>query len=210
MRSEEQEICSGNSWHALAVCPSCGHAHSFLRLPLFLVSGASGTGKTALALELARRDPRCVHLESDILWRAEFDHPEDGYRAYRNLWLNLCKNIAQSGRPVALYGSIVPDQLEPCPQRRYIGPVHTLALVCEPEILSARLCARPAWRNAGDAEFVNRMQRFNQWFLDQAAGSNPPITLLDTSRISLEEAAEVVKEWIGTHWPDKREVVIDE
>ena len=29
-----------------AVCPHCHHAHPFLMQPLFLISGASGTGKT--------------------------------------------------------------------------------------------------------------------------------------------------------------------
>lgn len=44
------------------------------------------------------------------------------------------------------------------------------------------------------------LQQFDQWFLDNAPAGNPPITLLDTSRISIEAAAEAARDWIGKHW----------
>jgi hypothetical protein len=31
-----------------AICPECGFQHSFLYLPLLIVSGASGTGKSTV------------------------------------------------------------------------------------------------------------------------------------------------------------------
>ena len=95
-----------------AICPHCGYRHRFVRLPLFIVTGASGAGKTATCVRLAPQMAECVCLEADIFWRQEFNTPENDYRAFRNLCLRLAKNIGQSGRPVALFGSAVPAQYE--------------------------------------------------------------------------------------------------
>ena len=153
-------------------------------------------GKTTAVLALAQRDRRCVHLESDILWRSEFNRPEGGYQDYRNLWLRMCKNIGQGGRPVVLYGSVTPDQFEPCPERRYLGSIHTLALVCEPEILAERLRSRPEWRATNSPDFIASMLRFNAWFLENAAQSEPAITLFDTTHAALDETCAAVLAWI--------------
>ena len=51
-----------------AVCPHCHYAHPFLLQPLFLIGGASGTGKTTVGLSLVSILNECVVLEQDILW----------------------------------------------------------------------------------------------------------------------------------------------
>lgn len=193
----DKEIIPGHGWHAVAICSDCGYAHPFLRLPLFIVSGASGTGKTALALVLSGRDTSFVHLESDILWRREFSNPNDGYREYREMWLRLAKNIGQAGRPVFLYGSVTPDQFEACLERRYFSRVYTLAFVCQPEILVDRLRARPRWRNTESAEFIQSMLSFNSWFIEHASAD---ITVLDTSCVPITKTAEAVLQWAGSRW----------
>ena len=58
-----------------AVCPECGYRHPFHQLPLLLIGGASGTGKSAVGQLLIGRVDDVVALESDILWRAEFNAP---------------------------------------------------------------------------------------------------------------------------------------
>ena len=200
MYSEEKEIRPGEGWRAQAVCPGCGYAHPFSRLPLYVITGASGTGKSALALALAGSHAGFVHLESDILWRPEFNCPEDDFRDYRNLWLRLCKNISQAGQPVALYGSVVPSQFEPCSERRYFDNIHYLALVCEPRVLEDRLRARQAWRGAGGDDFVEGRLNFNRWFMESAANLDSPFTLLDTSDCPLEETAGQVRRWLADLW----------
>ena len=196
--SEEKTIRPGVGESAEAVCPSCGYAHLFQRLPLFVITGASGTGKSTLALKLAAEDRSRVHLESDILWRSEFNRPEDNYRDYRNLWLRMVKNIAQAGRPVVLYGSVGPNQFENCPERRYIATIHYLALVCEDEELARRLRARPSWRASGSDAFLAGMLNFNRWFIDNAAAHQPRISLLDTTHLSIDEAAASVYSWLNS------------
>ena len=138
-----------------------------------------------------------VLLDSDILWRPEFDKPEDKYRDFFETWLRLAKNISQSGRPVVLFGAGmgVPGNIEPCVERRYFSEVHYLALVCEDETLAQRLKARPAWRGSGEQTFIDGHIRFNNWFKAQK-NSNPPISLLDTTSVPLDRTVERVTSWI--------------
>jgi broad-specificity NMP kinase len=182
-----------------AICPECGYQHPFLYLPLLVVSGASGTGKSTVCNRLTGRYQESVLLDSDILWRAEFNKPDDKYRDYFEISLRLCKNISQSGRPVVLFGAGagVAENLEGCIERRYFSSIKYLALVCSDEILSERLRQRPAWRGTRDPKYIDDHQRFNQWFTNYNKKENqPPITIVDTSQRSLEETATEVESWI--------------
>lgn len=180
-----------------AICPECGHKHAFRRLPLLVVGGASGTGKSSICQALLGHLDSVILLDSDILWRAEFNKPEDNYREFFETWLRMAKNISQSGRPVVLFGAGfgVPSNIEPCVERRYFSEVHYLALVCDEEELTRRLQARPAWRGTSDPAFLQAQSQFNQWF-KETQGSQPPISLIDTTGAALESTVEQVSAWI--------------
>ncbi len=184
-----------------ALCPFCDHPYRFRQLPLFIITGASGTGKSTVCLSLAASLPACVCLESDILWREEFATPADDFRAYRDLWLRVAKNINQSGRPVALFGSAVPNQFESCPERRYFSDLHYLAFVCDDALLAARLRERPSWRQSGRSGEIERMIGFNRWIEEHAAETEPPMSLLDTSDLTLEESTDCTSRWISERLP---------
>ncbi|QHT60949.1 AAA family ATPase [Paenibacillus lycopersici] len=174
---------------ACAICPSCNHPHPFLRLPLFVVTGASGTGKSTLALQLSNLTKDVVVMETDILWDNRYNEPETNYRAYREMWLRTAKNIAQAGKPVVLCGTAMPDQLENCEERRYFEAIHYIALVCESRLLEERLKRRPSWRASGSDEFVQAMVGYNQWLIGHGPANTPAIATLDTSMDSTEESA---------------------
>lgn len=182
-----------------AICPECGHPHPFLYQPLLIISGASGTGKSTVCHHLVGHYQDAVLLDSDILWRNEFNNPKDNYREYFETWLRVCKNISQSGRPVVLFGAGtgVPENLEGCIERRYFSSIRYLALVCSDEILFERLEQRPAWRGTRDPKYIGEHQRFNQWFIDYHKNKNQPtIKIVDTSQKSIMETTEEVEEWI--------------
>jgi gluconate kinase len=179
-----------------AVCPYCGHRHPFLQLPLFILTGSSATGKSTICLELATRLSDCVCIECDILWRPEFATPEDDYHGLRDLCLRVAKNVGQAGHPVLLCGSATPEQYENCPERRYFGTTHYLALICDDDELIQRLQSRPAWRQSSTPEFVATMLQFNQWFKDNAHDTHPPITLLNTTSLSIAQSVERVANWV--------------
>lgn len=113
-----------------AMCPDCNYEQKFLSLPLFVITGASGAGKTTAALELVSATKDFVILDQDILWNDAFNEPDNDYRLFRNTWLRMVKNINQAGKPVVLVGSAIPQQFESCPERRYLRSIHYLALVC--------------------------------------------------------------------------------
>lgn len=182
-----------------AVCPNCGFQHRFIRLPLFILTGASGAGKTTACLALAAKAKEFVVMESDILWREEFNQPATDYCSYREMWLRVCKNISQAGKPVILCGAGVPDQFEQCIERRYFSNIHYLALVCEDETLASRLGKRPAWRGCSSDEYIAEHIKFNRWLIANAQETEPPMTLLDTSEITVDESVEAVERWIRSH-----------
>jgi AAA domain len=182
---------------ALAICPECGFRHRFVQMPLLVVSGASGAGKSTVCNILVGNLSDVVVLDSDILWRAEFDTPSNNYRVYFDLWLRMCKNISQSGRPVVLFGAGfgVPGNVEPCVERRYFTSVEYLALVCSERSLVERLEGRPIWRDSREPAFIEAQIRFNRWFKDYGA-SEPPIELLDTTDVDEMETSRQVRRWI--------------
>jgi Shikimate kinase len=182
-----------------AVCPSCGFKHQFVYLPLFILTGASGAGKTATSLALAAKAKDFVVMESDILWRAEFNQPATDYRSYRETWLRVCKNISQAGKPVILCGAGVPAQFEQCTERRYFSTVHYLALICEDEVLTSRLRNRPAWRGSFTDEYIDEHLRFNRWLMNNGQDTQPPMTLVNTSEITVDESVAAVERWIHGH-----------
>ncbi len=182
----------------VAVCPACGHRHPFRQLPLLLVSGASGAGKSTVCQALLGRQFQVVCLDSDILWRPELNNPADNYRTFFDIWLRMCKNVGQAGRPVVLFGAGVgvPANLENCVERRYFGALHYLALTCDDGILIERLRQRPAWRQSHAPEFLSEQVRFNNWFKAQASTSRPAIDLLDTTGVPIAETVQQVLAWV--------------
>ena len=182
----------------VAICPECGYRHPFLQLPLLVISGASGAGKSTVCQALLGQIPEVVLLDADILWRPEFNTPTDQYLTFCETWLRLCKNIGQAGRPVVLFGAGigVPGRLERCVERRYLGLLHFLALICDPDVLAQRLYQRPAWRASGEPTFVEAQIQFNNWFRNQAQSGDMQVDVFDTTRAPLKQTLVFVAAWI--------------
>lgn len=176
-----------------AVCPVCEYRHEFVRLPLFVVTGPSGAGKTTTCLTAAASTKDFVVMESDILYSDEVKELE----VYREMWLRVCKNISQAGKPVILCGSCIPSQFESCVERRYFSAIHYLAMVCDDETLALRLRRRPAWRRCSDDEYIARHVEFNRWLKENASTTEPPMILLDTTEITVDESVARLLHWAG-------------
>jgi len=101
------------------------------KLPLFIITGASGVGKSTISEILFHTEERYILLESDLLWNDVYNTPDDNYRTYRELWLSLCQNISQIGLPVVLCGCAVPKQFEICQNREGFTRIHYISLGCE-------------------------------------------------------------------------------
>jgi len=179
---------------SIAVCPACGHREAFRLQPLFVVGGASAAGKSTVCRQIATRCANAVVLETDILWRAEFDSPATQYREYFEMWLRVAKNVGQAGRPAVLIGGgfAVPDNLERCIERRYFSTIHYAAIVCDDAVLEARLRARPAWRDSLGT--IEQQLAFNRWLV--ARRGEPPLHRIDTTDADERTTANEVLEWI--------------
>ena len=117
-------------------------------------------------------------------------------RGVLTVWLRIADSLAQRphGCPTILCGTILPEHIAECDSRPLFSEVHWLALTCEPDVLAARLRARPAWRGTQEPDFIAENIRFNGWF--KAYKNQPAIQLLDTTHIPLEETAQQVTAWI--------------
>ena len=180
----------------LLVCAVCGHDEPFARLPLFCLTGPSGTGKSTVARLLTPRvADRVVVLEQDLLWQAGLDDSTDEHRVFRSTWLRLAAAVGQNGRPVLLCGTVVPPELEPLPERALFTRIHYLALTCEAGVLVGRLRARPAWRR-WDESRIAEMLDYAAWLGTTASRLQPPVDLLDTTAVPPATTAEQIDVWL--------------
>lgn len=177
-------------------CAVCRHRWSFQRLPLFALTGPSAGGKSTVGPLLAQRlADRVVVLDQDVLWVAGLRDDVDGHPTFRSVWLRMAAMIHQSGRPVVLCGTVVPMEFEGLPERVFFSAIHYLALVADAGALTARLRARPAWRE-WDEPRIAEMLEFNGWLRKSAATLTPPVRLVDTTDLPIEAAADAAHSWI--------------
>ncbi len=166
--------------------------------PLFIITGASGIGKSSMCEVLFRNEEKYIAMESDLLWHDVYNTPDDDYRRYRELWMRVCKNISQIGLPIVLCGCAIPKQFEQCRERGSFTNVHYLAVVCDDDVLVDRLRSR---RGIADANWIRASVEFNAWLKRHADETEPPIRLLDNSKLSPEAAAKIADEWICRRLP---------
>lgn len=181
-------------------CPRCGAEERLPAQPLFVVTGASGTGKSAVVEPLRRRLSDCEVFETDVILHVA----ALGWDTWRNTWLQLAHAVALNGRATVLCGSLLPEQLEDLPARRLVGPIHFCTLDCPDAVLADRLRRRPAWRGTSTEATIADHQRF-------AARLRTEIQpTFDTSRLNPDKLAERVAHWIqpllatqqpGRGWP---------
>lgn len=180
-------------------CGYCGHREPFVRLPLYCLTGPSGTGKSAVARLLAPHvRGRVVLLEQDLLWQPGFDDPAGGHRLFRTAWLRLAAAVGQSGVPVLLAGTVVPPELEPLPERALFTRIHYLALTAAPDVLAARLRGRPAWRGWDEPRIAETVE-YATWLAGAAADLDPPVELFDTAGLDATGVAQGVLAWLARH-----------
>lgn len=161
--------------------------------PLFIITGASGVGKSTLCEILFRKETDYIVMESDILWQGMFNTPEDDFEGYRKLWMRLCASISQIGKPVVLCGSAVPQQFETREERALFTEIHYLAVVCTQQALERRM---RFGRGIADENWISSSRDFNAWLQANAEKTQPKITLLDTTERTPQQAADIADAWI--------------
>lgn len=156
---------------------------------LFIVTGASGVGKSTACEVLFQKETRYIVMESDLLWSDIHNTPEDGYRAYRELWLNVCASISQIGLPVVLCGCTLPEQNDVCEARKYFSEIIYIAVVADKCEIIKRM---KVGRNITDEGWINSSVQFNEWIKNNAGNTSPNLLLVDATGKTPQETAQEI------------------
>ncbi|MBB6669778.1 AAA family ATPase [Cohnella nanjingensis] len=159
------------------------------KLPLFIVTGSSGSGKTYVISELRRIMPEFDVFDPDNL-RGFIDY--DDWPNVLNIWIRFARNIAESGRMTILCGTIMPWDMEKCVDFDCFRHVYYLNLHCSDEIREKRLRERnwPDEMIQRYTSFASRLIEISDEFY------NPPMPTIDTTNTDVAEVAIQIKEWV--------------
>lgn len=195
------EICSncGNhAWDKEIIgnrlrCPKCGAEWEFISMPLFILTGCSGVGKTTTAIEIMRRKVDFVVLDADIF--ACFVNWEDEKSC--NNWVetivNISKDIVQSGKPVLWTMAGCLDRLPKTHNSRYFSDINCLALVCDDEALRKRM---QEGRGITDENWINGSCEYNRYFMEHDRHGDTRFETFDITNKEPGDVADYVVEWV--------------
>ena len=179
--------------NSIIICPECGYKRFYKLMPLFMVSGASGSGKSTICNYLVNKSNKFIVLDMDILWAKHFDQNENSNAEdFNETWLRMAKNISQAGMPIVLFGAgCIPDYIEECIEKRYFYKIHYIGLVCSDDILERRLNDRPTWRNSSNKEFIKNQIGYNNFIK-----LHKEMHVIETDKLKIKETSEMIKNWI--------------
>jgi energy-coupling factor transporter ATP-binding protein EcfA2 len=149
-------------------------------LPLFIVTGASGVGKTTVMKELRVLLPDFDVFSTDIdMFGTTAAKLE--YQDRHNILFHFAYFIAKSGRGTIICGTFMPWDAEKCDTYSKFSEVCFINLHCDDTTRNTRL------RNRADKamwtdEMLKQHEEFARWLLDNAETAyNPPMSTIDTS-----------------------------
>ena len=173
------------------ICPKCGNVQTFKKLPLFILTGCSGVGKTTTAQCLISKGIDAVVLDSDY-FHGMFENSRSGYLGKVEKLEDLSKNIMQSGYPViwTMAGNL--DMLGKVYNRRFFSEIHCLALVCSESELRQRM---QEGRGITDKGWIDSSVDYNNYFKTHAAIGETAFETLDIEGMAPENVALAVMEW---------------
>jgi dephospho-CoA kinase len=163
------------------------------KVPLYIVTGASGSGKTFVVKELRRIMPDYVIFDYDVILkflRAD-SNKLDKYQM-QGIWLRVARDVAESGRKTIICGLIKPQDVETSKEIRYFSHINYLILHCDEQTRENRLCAR---KNMTDKK-IKYIKKLASWFIEIAAKNTPPIPIVDTSNTDVIKVAEQIRDWV--------------
>lgn len=174
-------------------CPHCNHEWRSKGLPLFVLTGCSGVGKTTTALELMQRETDFVILDADYFTILPSETMED-WVSHIEPQEELSADIMQGGKPVmwAMAGCL--DKLSSTYNARFFNGIYCLALTCGTEELRRRMTEG---RNITDEKWIQSSIEYNQFFLDHDIIGDISFSKFDTTNKSTDEIADYVIEWVG-------------
>jgi hypothetical protein len=177
-----------------ARCPRCGGSQLARRAPVFVITGASGSGKTTVFAPLVDALASDAVLVFDVDWlidplaalAGDAGMGEPHWVALRDAWLCVAHGVAQANRATVLLGPFIPEHLERLPARQWISEVHFGVLDCADDERRRRLAVSRGWRDPKIDDHI----RFAAWL---RANVGP---VFRTDEASPAEVAGALAAWV--------------
>lgn len=169
------------------------------KLPLFIVTGASGVGKTTVMHEL-----RTILPEFDV-FSTDTDNfgttsTKLEYQDKFNVLFHFANAVAKSGRGTIICGTLMPWAAEACDTYHNFREVCFINLHCDDATRNHRLRNRADKANWTD-ELLKEHEEFAQWLINNAETAyNPPMPTIDTTFTPPPQVAEQIKKYVLSKW----------
>ncbi len=190
--------CGNHNWDkeikdGKVYCPKCGHSWEFISLPLLILTGCSGVGKTTTAMEILQRKVDFVVLDADVFYGYMSLNTDEEYQKQVEAVEQFARNIMQSGKPVlwVLTGNL--DKLHHAYNRRFFSDVRCLALVCDEDLLRKRMTEG---RGITNEEWIESSVDYNEYFRTHEKIGDTAFDTFDISGKDVPEVADYVIEWV--------------
>lgn len=170
-------------------CPKCEYQWKFKSLPIFILTGCSGVGKSTTALELMQRETDYIVMDGDIFGILGEDYQ---YRAEQ--LLNFSKNIMQVGKPILWTMAGALEKLNNTYNSRFIKEFHFLALVCDEKDLCYRM---REGRKIENEQWIQASVEHNNYLKTHDEIDDVYYDSYDITGKSVSEVADYVDAWIN-------------
>lgn len=191
--------CGNHAWDKnvegdTVICPRCGNRWGFRKLPLLILTGCSGVGKTTTAAEMIRRNVDFAVLDADMFYNIMPHETEKDYYRQVEQMESLSRNVTQTGKPVlwTMAGNL--DKLHKAYNSRFFSAIHCLALVCGEEELRRRM---REGRGITDETWIQSSVEYNEYFQSHSRIEETSFETCDISGKTPAEAADAVIAWVA-------------
>ena len=190
--------CGNTEWDKVVdgnkiICPKCGAARTFVKLPFYVITGCSGIGKTTTAVALQKLTRDFIIQDVDLFYNVMQPQTEEENLDMLEQVFNISKNMTQSGKPVVwtMAGSI--DKLPHTYGKRFFSEIKVLALTADSEIIRKRM---KEGRGITDENWIESSVNYNEYFRTHSTIGDTSFETLDCSEGTPAEIAEKVLKWL--------------
>lgn len=193
--------CGNHRWDKTVteteiVCPRCHHRWRYRRLPLFILSGCSGVGKTTTGQELLARQTDFIVLDADLFYNIMPHDSDADYLRQVEQMQSHSRNLMQSGKPVlwTMAGNL--DKLYQTYNCRFFSAIYCLALTCGESTLRERMTQG---RGITDEGWIQSSVEYNRYFQTHNRLGDTGFDTFDITDKSVREVADYVEKWVKQH-----------
>ena len=173
-------------------CPKCGYIWEFKKLPLYILTGCSGIGKTTAAQELQKMTDEIIVQEVDQF--NNLMHPQtddDNYYMLEQIY-QISRNNNQANKPTIWTSAGNVDKLGKGYGARYFSEIKVLALTADPDVIRQHMTEG---RHITDEDWINGSINYNEYFRTHNEFNGTKFDTFDITNKSPREVAEHILEW---------------